>query len=83
MKAFSLTIRTPVVLLFSGILLLLSLSTGLLYKEKKTFQEKNRELIIQNDSIMSVNILLTDSLRQKLPGYFLKKTLVSKSDFWK
>ena len=45
-------------------------------------QQKNRELIIQNDSIMSVNIALTDSVKKTNLSAFPKKnsSLVLKED---
>jgi cell division septal protein FtsQ len=35
------------------------------YFEKRAYQMQNRELLIQNDSILSVNIELKKSLEQK------------------
>lgn len=40
------------------VLLLLLVATLVLYVEKRTYQMQNRELLIQNDSILSVNIEL-------------------------
>jgi hypothetical protein len=79
MKATSFMIRKPFSFLLIGSVILLGFFTGFLYKERKTIQEHNRQLIIQNDSIISVNILLADSLRQKPLGVFPKKSLVHKS----
>ena len=64
--------------MLGGILVLLLITTGFLYKEKRTFEEQNRRLIIQNDSIMAVNILLNDSLKQKKSGTIPRKSLVAK-----
>jgi hypothetical protein len=48
-----------------GGLLFFCVATGFLYKEKQSLQEQTRQLIIQNDSVMSVNILLMDSIQRK------------------
>ena len=68
MKAASLEIRKSVLFLLTGAVIVLCIVTGFLYSVKRVVQEENRMLIIQNDSIMSANIVLKDSLRQKLPG---------------
>jgi hypothetical protein len=64
MKQAAFIIRKPVFFLMNGAILLLCFISGLLYSEKKCIQHENRQLIIQNDSIMSVNIVLADSLKQ-------------------
>jgi uncharacterized membrane protein YciS (DUF1049 family) len=78
MSAPSYTISKPLFLLLSAGLVSLGVLTGFFYQEKQTIQEQNRQLIIQNDSIISVNILLNDSIRQKPPEVLPKKNLVSK-----
>lgn len=50
---------------------LLALS-GCLYKQSVAYQLKNRALILQNDSLMAVNIELTREL-QKIQGDSLSK----------
>ncbi len=57
--------KKPVFLLLIAAILALSITSGFLYTEKHSVQELNRQLIIQNDSILSVNILLKDSLKGK------------------
>ena len=42
-----------------GIVLLLGTVSGCLYSEKKKYEIQNRNLILQNDSIQSVNIELS------------------------
>jgi cbb3-type cytochrome oxidase subunit 3 len=65
MEQTAFMIRKPVFFLMSGAILFLCFIAGFLYTEKKSFQQENRQLIIENDSIMSVNIVLVDSLKQK------------------
>ena len=65
MRGQSIVLRKPVFLLLLAGILALSFLSGFLYKQKNGVQEHNRQLIIQNDSILSVNILLKDSLKQK------------------
>jgi hypothetical protein len=48
-----------------GILLFIS---GCLYRQKTEYQNQNRQLIIQNDSVMSVNIELVKTLEIKKPS---------------
>jgi hypothetical protein len=52
-------------IILSGIVITLSATTGYLYRQNKHFQSEQRELIIQNDSIISVNIKLTQALETK------------------
>lgn len=54
----------------------LCVCTVFLLKEKTKFQHQARQLIIQNDSIMSANIVLMDSLKKRqrpLPRNVSKK----------
>jgi hypothetical protein len=51
---------------------LLLLVTACLYRQKRTYMEQNRQLILQNDSIISVNIELLRSL-QALHGAQISK----------
>lgn len=37
---------------------------GLLYQQNLTYKHHNRELILQNDSIISVNLELVDTLNK-------------------
>jgi len=48
-----------------GIVLLLGTVPGCLYSENKKYEIQNRNLILQNDSIQSVNIELNNSLKLK------------------
>ena len=54
-----------IIYLFAGMLAILVIATGFLYQQKTFFQKQNRELIIQNDSIVGVNINLTNALETK------------------
>jgi hypothetical protein len=72
-------VKKPVFFLLSGALVVFCLATGFLYRQKQVVLEQNRQLIIRNDSIMSVNILLNDSLQQKPLGVSPKKSFVLKS----
>ena len=55
---------TMISLLVSG-LIILALLSGVLYHQSRTYESENRRLIIQNDSIMSVNIELKNTLMGK------------------
>ena len=57
--------REPQFLLMTGVLLLLFIISGFMYQQKRSLQQQNRQLIIENDSIRSVNILLEDSVKQR------------------
>lgn len=48
-----------------GIILTLTLVSGCLFHQNKVYESQNRKLIIQNDSIMSVNIELKNFLEQR------------------
>lgn len=65
MQSASFAIRKSAFFLLKGALILLSALVFLLYRDKQIVQQQNRELIIQNDSIMSVNIMLADSVKQR------------------
>lgn len=65
MQSHSFAIRRPVFFLLNGALLLLCALVFCLYRDKKVMQRQNRELIIQNESLLSVNIILGDSVKQK------------------
>ena len=43
----------------------LSFLSFFLHKQNRSYQEQNRNLIIQNDSILSVNVELKQTLQQK------------------
>lgn len=46
------------------LILLLSLIALKQYQSKRQFEEKNRQLILQNDSIMAINIQMAKQLLQ-------------------
>lgn len=50
------------------IVAILSIVSGCLFHEKKQVEHKNRQLIIQNDSVMSANIELLNALQVKDPS---------------
>jgi CHASE3 domain sensor protein len=62
----------PAFLLLTGIIFILVIISGFLYQQKKFYQQQNRELIIQNDSVLSVNIELQNALKQQ-PSAIKKK----------
>lgn len=44
--------------------------SGYLYSDNKSYREKNSQLILQNDSLLSVNLRLkTDSIKIEQLGY--------------
>ena len=47
----------------SAIVILLAAITTGLYYSGKGYKNQNRELVLRNDSIMAVNIVLTNALR--------------------
>lgn len=63
MKNAFLRYGSVMVLILTGVILILVVISGCLYVQKKNFQKDNRELIIKNDSIMSVNIELMNQLQ--------------------
>lgn len=52
--------------------------SGVLYHRNKNYEYENRRLIIQNDSIMSVNIELKNAINLKFPSAVNK--LVNKTE---
>lgn len=64
MKEVVQTHRSPLLIAALGFVILLLLFCGSLYKQNKTYQQENRRLIIENDSIMSVNIELSNSIKK-------------------
>lgn len=51
------------------IILTLSLVSGCLYHQNEVYRYENRQLILQNDSVLSVNIELKNLLNKKIsPG---------------
>jgi len=81
MKYSAVLIQRPsVYLLYAGSFFLLLVS-GFFYREKRRIQEENKQLILKNDSISSVNILLADSLRKQPMGTLPKKITGYKTYF--
>lgn len=76
MQSASFAIRKSAFFLLNGALVLLSALVFFLYRDKRLVQQQNRKLIIQNDSIMSVNIMLADSVKQRpLPALIQEASL--------
>lgn len=67
---------SKVYLFFTGAIVLLAIASGFLYRQNKMYQQQNESLIIQNDSILSVNIELTKALKQRA-AFSSKKQSVS------
>lgn len=73
-------IRKSLFVSLVGTVIALCVSTVFLLTEKAKFQDQARQVIIQNDSIMAANIVLTDSLRKKTkPSAVQRSPLVFKS----
>jgi len=53
----------PILIILAGATLILSFTAGHFYNETLKYKEQNRALIIQNDSILSVNIELKNAIR--------------------
>ena len=60
----SLFIRKSLFVSIVSTAIALLLCTIFLFREKGKMESQARQLIIQNDSIMSANIVLTDSLKK-------------------
>jgi hypothetical protein len=75
-------VSKPLFIITVGIAFLLLLTTGVLIKDRTVLREHARQLIIQNDSIISVNIALSDSLSGNPSDADTKRSAVSKSN-WK
>jgi hypothetical protein len=54
-----------IVFLFMGVFIVITAASGYLYRQNKSYQFENQRLIIINDSILSENLELKNSLRQK------------------
>ena len=56
--------KSPLVLGFMLCVILVLLGiNGCLYQKNKDYQRQNRQLIIQNDSLLSINIELSEALQ--------------------
>jgi hypothetical protein len=54
-----------IVFLLTGVFIVITAASGYLYHQNKSYQFENQRLIIVNDSILSENLELKNSLRQK------------------
>jgi hypothetical protein len=54
-----------ILIISGGIILTLSMISGCLFQQNRKYEMQNRDLIIQNDSIMSVNIELKNFLKRE------------------
>ena len=52
------------ILLLSGVVLISLLVNGMLYRQYQSYKHQNRTLILQNDSILSVNLELINDLNK-------------------
>ena len=71
MRVFIFKYSVPLVFALAATVLVLTFAAALLYQQKNKVQSHNRVLILQNDSILSENIQLKNSLLQqeiKSPG---------------
>jgi hypothetical protein len=56
--------KSPLVLIFMLCIILVLLGiNGCLYQKNKGYRRENRQLIIQNDSLLSINIELNEALQ--------------------
>lgn len=65
MRVFIFKYSIPLVYALAVTVLVLAFASALLYAQKSRVQIHNRELILQNDSILSENIQLKNSLLQQ------------------
>ena len=65
MKALVRRYRFLFLYLVPMVVLVLVLCSGFLYKENREVRRINRELMVQNDSILSVNLELKNALSRK------------------
>ena len=67
--------RKLIVLLYIFIILIIILGVmnSCLYIHNNSFQKENRELIIKNDSILSININLNEELQKYRQGNYSRK----------
>lgn len=64
MKEVAQSHRSPLFAAAVGFVIVLLLLCGSLYKQNRNLQQENRRLIIVNDSVMSVNIELSNSINK-------------------
>jgi hypothetical protein len=65
MKVFIFKYSVPLVYALTAVVLVLTFAAVLLYQQKSKAQNVSRVLILQNDSILSENIQLKNSLLQR------------------
>lgn len=51
--------------LLTGLLMVMVISTASLIRANTGYERRNRELVLQNDSIIAVNIKLTQAVEQQ------------------
>lgn len=49
--------------MLTGVLLIMAVTTASLIRANSRYEKKNRELVLQNDSIIAVNIKLTQAVQ--------------------
>ena len=64
MQSQSVTIKKSLLLLLTGMLIFLLVLVFFLKSNNTMVHKENRKLIIENDSIQSVNIVLMDSVKE-------------------
>ncbi len=62
MKQKRIDTSSVVVYIAALVTVLLMVAVGFLYSQNKVYKQLNKELIIQNDSVLSINIELKDAL---------------------
>ncbi|WP_336516620.1 hypothetical protein [Pollutibacter soli] len=72
MQAINITRVSLKTIATGGLITLLAMGMVFVFREKQFYRQKMRELIIQNDSIMSINIELKTKLEQQLANGNLK-----------
>ncbi|HEY1023263.1 MAG TPA: hypothetical protein VGE06_13170 [Flavisolibacter sp.] len=65
MRVFIFKYSVPLVYALTAIVLVLTFAASLLYQQKNRAQNVSRVLILQNDSILSENIQLKNSLLER------------------
>jgi CHASE3 domain sensor protein len=62
------------VLSLGGIIVILGIASASLYRQNKEYKHVNRQLIIQNDSVLAANIELKKALNEKVLSSGFKKS---------
>lgn len=77
MKFLLFKYSVPLVYALTALLLVLATAAVMLYAQRGTALQQNRQLILQNDSILSENIKLKNSLLQAEVKQLSKKASLS------